>query len=308
MTKTDTVIERNLQIIQKIIGPQLRQSKKVQISTSRGATLTIDYCIINDGNQHFRNEVSLMVTGFGSGWTGAAKFGCDLALQGHEVCMVSMPGYGNSDDPFLPCYVTNKIRRDDVDILAKFIMKVLPGKKVHLIGHSMGAEIIANLAYRYPKLVTSVILLAPAGFEKRGRLEVGIKFVVNGILHSIAFRGNKIWAELKKFLPKEKSPFALNRLRQRIGEWNRLCHSNESSNAFKGISKDIPIACMWATKDFVFPKKRSSLFRVETAMKKKRNFQIVSLHLWHNVTMEGSEETAHAIERFLRYNVKNWIK
>ncbi|KKQ46127.1 MAG: Alpha/beta hydrolase fold protein [Candidatus Moranbacteria bacterium GW2011_GWC2_37_8] len=303
MAKTALVIieSREKQVIKNVIGPQLKQSKKVEVSTSRGATLAIDYCIINDGNQHFSNEVFLMVTGFGSGWTGTAKFGYDLAILGHEVCMVSMPGYGNSDDPFLPYYVIDNTRRDDADILANFIKQVLPGKKVHLVGHSMGAEIITNLASRYPKLVTSMILLAPAGFEKRGLLEVGIKFVANGILHGIAFRGNKVWAELKNFLPKEKSPFALSRLRQRIREWIRLCHGNESLEAFKDVPKEIPIICMWAAKDFVFQKEKSSLFKIKTAM--QRSFSIVSLPLWHNVTMEGSEKTAHAVDSFVRYQV-----
>lgn len=303
MAKTALVIieSREKRVIKDVIGPQLKQSKKVDVSTSRGATLTIDYCIINDGNQHFSNEVFLMVTGFGSGWTGTAKFGYDLAILGHEVCMISMPGYGNSDNPFLCCYVIDNTRRDDADILASFIKLVLPGKKVHLVGHSMGAEIITNLASRYPKLVTSMILLAPAGFEKRGLLEVGIKFVANGILHGIAFRGNKVWAELKKFLPKEKSPFAISRLRQRISEWMRLCCSSGSLEAFNSISRDIPITCMWAAKDFVFPKEKSLLFTVKTA--RQRNFSTVSLPLWHNVTMEGSEKTAQAVDSFVRYQV-----
>lgn len=303
MAKTALVIieSREKQVIKNVIGPQLKQSKKVEVSTSRGATLAIDYCIINDGNQHFSNEVFLMVTGFGSGWTGTAKFGYDLAILGHEVCMISMPGYGNSDDPFLPCYVIDNTRRDDADILANFIRQVFPGKKVHLIGHSMGAEIITSLASRYPKLVTSIILLAPAGFEKRGLLEVGIKFIANGILHGIAFRRNEVWAELKKFLPKEKSPFAPGRLRQRISEWIRLCRGNETLEAFKGIPEEIPITCMWAVKDFVFPEEKSSLFKVETAM--KRSFSTVLLPLWHNVTMEGSEKTARAVDEFVRYQV-----
>jgi len=302
MEKTGTVPEKDLQIIQEIIGPQLKQGKRVKVLTTRGGALAIDYCIINDGNQHFSNEIFLLITGFGSGWTGIAKFGYDLAILGNEVCMVSMPGYGNSDDPFLPCYVIDKTRRDDVDILAKFIEKVLPEKKVHLIGHSMAAEIITNLAYRHPKFITSIVLLTPAGFEKRGRLEVVIKFIANGIMHSIAFRGNKVWAELKKFLPKEKNPFALSRLRQRLGEWNRLCCKNKSLTAFKGISKDIPIACMWAAKDFVFPKEGSSLFSFKKVTG-SRYFSVVLLPLWHNVTMEGSEKTAQAVDDFVRHQV-----
>jgi len=59
MKKTGTVPEKDLQIIQEIIGPQLKQGKRVKVLTTRGGALAIDYCIINDGNQHFSNEIFL---------------------------------------------------------------------------------------------------------------------------------------------------------------------------------------------------------------------------------------------------------
>lgn len=295
MGDTNVIFRDDLQFIHEIIGPQLRESKQAKICTSGTVILNIDYCIIN-GSHHHDNEVFLAIPGFGSGWTGMAKFGYELAALEHEVCMVSMPGYGNSDDPPLN-YNIDKIRRDDVDILANFIKQVLPNKKVHLIGHSMSAEIITMLASRYPDLVTSISLLTPAGFERRGLLEVGIRFVLNGILHSIAFRGNRIWAELKKFLPKERSPFALSRLRQRINEWVKLCHGDESLEAFRNIHGRIPIVCVWGTKDFVFPRKKSSL-------SKSMTYPTFSPPLWHNVTMEGSELTAHIVNFFIRFFIK----
>ena len=295
----DIIFRDDLQFIHEIIGPQLRQSKQVKISISKSITINIDYCIIS-GNHHPENEVFLAIPGFGSGWTGMAKFGYELAALENEVCMVSMPGYGNSDDPPLG-YTIDKIRRDDVDILANFIKRALPNKKIHLIGHSMSAEIITMLASRYPDLVTSISLLTPAGFERRGLLEVGIRFVLNGILHSIAFRGNRIWAELKKFLPKERNPFALSRLRQRINEWVKLCHGDESLEAFRNIHGRIPIVCVWGTKDFVFPRKKSSLSKSMTHPMTHPTF---SLPLWHNVTMKGSDLTALTVNFFVRFFVE----
>lgn len=318
MARTELVSESNLRLIPAIIGPQLSEGKKVGVETSYGE-LRLEYCFLN---QELNQPVFILVTGFGSGWTGITKLGCDLALRSYEVGMVSLPGYGNSDDPFSGGYIIDENRRDDAEVLAGFIKKILPGRKVNLVGHSMGAEIVVQTACRYPELVESLILLAPAGFEKRGRLEVIWKFIFNGIWHAMAFRGNPIWAEIKKFLPKEKSSYALGKIPWRISQWsregfleglgrlpqrmrelNRLCQGNRAAlRAFRAIPDELPILCVWGTRDFVFPMEDSMLFRSREIL--KQHLMFMPVPLWHNVTMQGSERVAEVIEAF--FNV--WVK
>lgn len=299
MAKIGTVFERDQQIIQKLIGPQLQKSRNVKVSTNGGAVLSMNYCIIDACDPSDLRETILLLPGFGSGWAGVSKLGYDLAKLGYQVCMPSLPGYGNSDNPFLKCYPINETRWADVEVLRDFIGKVFPDEKLHLVGHSMGAEIITRFAFRYPKNVSSLTLLCPAGFEKRGMVELLAKFVINGMRHAIAFRlrGDKIWAELKNYLPKEKSAFAFSRWRQRFGEWRRLC-KNGNLQFLEKIPPEIPICYLGANLDTVYPPKSSSVW--EFAMLRNAPSKCWTSHQYHNVTMLGSENTAEAIRSFIQ--------
>lgn len=290
-----TISQEEERLINEVIGPQLRKGRQVEITMNNGKSFEIDYgfCMFNkDDNITYLNDVIVIPTGFGSGWRGTARLGCNLATKGHQVIMVSLPGCGNSSDPLPPYYKTESFGFE-AEALAKFIEKVLPGKKAHLIGHSMAADIITELAYANPELVASLTLLCPAGFEKRGRLELLAKFILNGVLHGVEFRGDPTWTKLCEFLPAEKSAFALNRLSQRLSEWQRLCDGSDLTLILERVVENIPTACMWGMKDFVFPEGKSSI--VESLKK----VQKISLPLWHNVTMFGSEFTATAIDSIL---------
>lgn len=288
-----TINREDERLINEVIGPQLRKGRQVEISMN-GKTFMIDYglCMLDKGNIIYLKDVIVMPTGFGSGWRGIARLGFNLAEKGHQVVMVSLPGCGNSADPF-PQYYKTESFVFEAEALAKFMQKVLPGKKVHLVGHSMAADIVTELAYANPELVASLTLLCPAGFEKRGRLELLAKFFLNGILHDIEFRGDPTWTKLCDFLPAEKSAFTPSRLPQRFNEWQRLCRGGDLMLRLEHVAENIPTACMWGMKDFVLPEEKSS---IADSLKK---VQKISLPLWHNVTMFGSEITAAEIDSFL---------
>lgn len=281
----------NHRFINEVIGPQLQENRVAKISTSDGMIFDIDYRIIDNGDPRSFIDVIFLLTGFGSGWTGISKLAYDLAKLDYQVCMLSLPGYGNSTDPYLPTYM-NKAKMNDVEVLDKFIKKVLSGRNIHLAGHSMGAEIATRFVHQYPQNVKTLMLLNPAGFEKRGMLEVATKFAINGIRHTLAFRGNHTWAELKGFLPKEKSAFGFDRWIQRVKEWHHLCN-DEARWIIEVIADRIPVAYITGSKDSVFPQEDSSIFNGSNHAEK------YVLPLWHNTTMFGSEQTAKAINNFI---------
>jgi pimeloyl-ACP methyl ester carboxylesterase len=74
---------------------------------------------------------------------------------------VDLPGYGHSDKLFT-------IDKDQLqfyaDVLSSFIKKKNL-KKIVLAGHSMGGQIATIVALQNPKLISKLILLAPAGLE-----------------------------------------------------------------------------------------------------------------------------------------------
>lgn len=283
--------------IDKVIGPQLQNVQTTEVTICGDQTFSIDYCIINNENTSISKDVLFLLTGFGSGWTGIAKLGYDLVKLKNQVCMISLPGYGNSDDPFPSYYKTNGFY-NEAEVLAKFAEKILPNRNIHWIGHSMGSAIIVELACLHPKIVKCLVFLNPAGFEKRGPIEIASKFALNGILHSVAFCGNPVWKEIKKFLPKERCPFSTNRIEQRISEWERICEGLAISY-YKEISKHIPFRYITGTKDFVFPFTESAL--VANWMNGgRRCFVSILPDLWHNTTQFGSEITARAIDDFIK--------
>jgi pimeloyl-ACP methyl ester carboxylesterase len=297
MEKDISYIEKSF--IHNVIGPQLRKEQTTEIeifqNTANNVKYAINYCIIDNGDPHKFADVIVLVTGFFSGWTGISKLAYDLVKLGYQVCMVSLAGYGNSSNYDASSCMTNPIK-DDAEILAEFIKKILPGRGIHLIGHSMGANIITHLATNHPENINSITLLNPAGFEKRGMIEMALKFAINGFFHGIAFhkdRGWNLWLELKKFLPKEKSPVSsFDRLRQRFMEWSCLCN-NDGIKELRLISNKIPIAHITSAKDFVFPEKKSAISIGNLAL------ETYVLPLWHNTTMLGSELTAKAINNFI---------
>src|SRR5215210_269165 len=80
----------------------------------------------------------------------------------HEVLVPEHPGFGKSDNS---AWIRN------VPDLAMYYLDFLDGlrfEKVHLVGHSLGGWIAAELAIRNCSKVASLSLVAPAGIRMRG--------------------------------------------------------------------------------------------------------------------------------------------
>ncbi len=80
----------------------------------------------------------------------------------HDVLVLEHPGFGKSDGP-------DTIR--NVADVAMYYLDVLDGLnagKVHLIGHSLGGWIAAEVAVRNCQHLASLTLLAPAGIRVKG--------------------------------------------------------------------------------------------------------------------------------------------
>ncbi|HAS00158.1 MAG: hypothetical protein US57_C0002G0040 [Candidatus Moranbacteria bacterium GW2011_GWC2_37_73] len=269
--------------INEVIGPQLQKSEHVKIPINLNSYL-MNYCTISNGDPISFIDVIVLVCGFGSGWTGSSLLGYELVKLGYQVTMVSLLGYGNSNNP--PMLARNNFKRDAV-ALHIWANKVLPGRNIHWIGHSMGAAVITELAVMSPRTISSLTLLDPIGFQKRSMLELGLKFIANGIGHKWAFSGNPKWEVLEKFLPKEKSPFTSDRIKQRLCEWEKLC-DDKALTSLKKVLNIKMVQCIYGEKD--------SLFRHALDCD---GIIYVPLPLWHNTTMHGSDLTAKEIDKFI---------
>lgn len=96
-----------------------------------------------------------------------------LAKHG-DVHLVDLPGYGRSPKPS-----KNLSIEEHADVLAEYLRERNLDHPV-LVGHSMGTQVVADLAARYPDLVDHLVLIAPVMTpDGRSALRAVKQFVKN---------------------------------------------------------------------------------------------------------------------------------
>lgn len=103
-----------------------------------------------------------------------------LADKGCRVMMFDLPGRGYSDTP-VPTPHSSRLYTST--ILLALTSSPLPwtgnGETFSLIGYSLGGGIVANFTSYFPSLVSSLVLLAPAGLIRENRLTLMNKILYN---------------------------------------------------------------------------------------------------------------------------------
>jgi pimeloyl-ACP methyl ester carboxylesterase len=78
----------------------------------------------------------------------------------HRVIALDLPGFGASsrtDAPYTPPWYADQISA---------FLSALQVERVQVVGHSLGGQVALTLALRHPHKVHSLVLAAPAGFER----------------------------------------------------------------------------------------------------------------------------------------------
>src|SRR6218665_881155 len=99
-------------------------------------------------------HVFVLVHGIGMGRIVFAEVAEVLSARG-RVLAVDLPGFGDSPEPGSAATM-----EQTAEFIAQFIRDEA-GVPTVLIGHSMGTQIVAQLAYRHPELVEALVLIAP---------------------------------------------------------------------------------------------------------------------------------------------------
>ncbi len=286
------------------VGKQLEKPQRVKIEIAGGKELEIDYREISVAEKENKEaDPVLLLPGFGSGWEGISELGFSLACEGRRVIMLSLPGYGNSENPPKEYYDTGNFE-NEAEMVNSFLEQLdLQGRKIHLIGHSMGSEILASLALKYPDKVSSLVLLNPAGTEKENPFKLSSKFVLSGMQTSAGFKLRTFFSKekdyqekLKKYIPQTKSPFAKDRLAQRLAEAKKVANG-QLLQKLKKIK--IPIIYISGELDSVYSPK-SQLTEIVKSVNNKNKFKTsVMARLQHNITIAPDEITAANLEHYL---------
>jgi pimeloyl-ACP methyl ester carboxylesterase len=104
-----------------------------------------------------------------TGVPGWLPFFAQLAAR-HEVVVPEHPGFGNSDNP---AWIRNV---GDVAMYYLDFLDELDAQRVHLVGHSLGGWIAAELAVRNSARLATLTLMAPAGIRVKG-VPMGDNFI-----------------------------------------------------------------------------------------------------------------------------------
>ncbi len=297
------------------VGKQLETKTSVDIELE-GKPTNIDYRVVSIADKEYPGKSPVvLLPGFGSGWEGIQELGFSLAGEGRRVVMPSLPGYGNSENPPAEYFDSEDFSKE-ADAL-KQVVESLQKKgeigegKVHLVGHSMGSEVITEFAKKYPELTQSIVLLNPAGIEtQENTLAMATRFLGSGAYTNaeykmrLMFDGEKDYEDaLKKFVPKAKSPFSKDRLAQRKSEVARLSKGRLLDN-LKEV--DSHVTFISGELDTVYPpgaadSPNSQLSRLVEAVKDKTKLSTsVMAGLRHNTTIAPDEITAANINGYLQ--------
>lgn len=103
-------------------------------------------------------QTLVFLHGLGSYLKGWTKNVSELSRDFRCIAL-DFPGYGKSSKGDLPYSMTFFAR-----VVRDFIQR-LNLQNVVLAGHSMGGQVAATVAVRYPEIVQKLVLIAPAGFE-----------------------------------------------------------------------------------------------------------------------------------------------
>lgn len=113
------------------------------------------------------------------------RFVIDELTAGRTVIAVDLPGHGDS---------TKQVGSGSVEELAAAVLELLDAEgvgRVHLVGHSLGGLVAAQLASAAPDRVASLALIAPAGLGE----EIDAEFI-DAVVEGSSRR------DLKRALPK----------------------------------------------------------------------------------------------------------
>lgn len=117
----------------------------------------------------------VLVHGIGVSATSYAPTAAELAKRG-EVHLIDMAGYGSSPTPD-----RNLTIEDHADLIAQYLKDKDLDHPV-VVGHSMGTQVVATLAARYPEEIDSLVLIAPVMVESaRSLLKAGALILKDGM-------------------------------------------------------------------------------------------------------------------------------
>lgn len=113
-----------------------------------------DDVLVVSEHSHTAGPTFLLVHGIGMGKDAYLEFFDELGDLGTAIAL-DLPGFGDSPEPATALTIP-----DFADLVAAFLT-ARDSRPVVAIGHSMGTQVLAELAVRHPSAVSSLVLIGP---------------------------------------------------------------------------------------------------------------------------------------------------
>ena len=152
---------------------------------------------VGDVSMHYattgKGRPLLFVHGWTNNWKGYIPV-ANYLYKNFEVIAVDLPGFGDSDR--LDSYNL----KSQADYLAGFVKKMKIKKPV-VIGHSMGAYVVAMFYKRHPEIASHIVLIAPMFLKNNKTAMIKVMGVMYRLLRKseLAMRAVKRIVDTKRY-------------------------------------------------------------------------------------------------------------
>ena len=242
-------------------------------------------------------ETLVLLHGFAADKDNWLRFSRHLT-QDYRVIALDLPGFGDSDLPPGSYDVGTQAER-----LAD-ILDELGVQQAHVLGNSMGGQIAALFAARYPERVRSLALFANAGIESPHKSEL-YQLLTSGSPNPLVVKQPQDFDKLLRFVFVEP-PYLPESLKRYLGE-RAMAKATHYDQVFKQlVERPVPLApelpkiqaptlLLWGRQDRVLD---VSSIEVMQPLLNKPNVVIMD-NVGHAPMLERPEESALLYRGFL---------
>jgi pimeloyl-ACP methyl ester carboxylesterase len=177
-----------------------------------------------------------------------------LLADKHEVVVPEHPGFGNSDSP---AWIRNIA---DMAMYYLDFLDELEAQRIHIVGHSLGGWIAAELAVRNCSRLATLTLIAPAGIRVKG-VPSGDTFIwspeetVRNLFHNQAFADKMLAQEVSE---EEADRQLTNRFMSAKLGWEPRWFNPSLERWLHRIS--VPTLVLWGAEDKFLPSRYAELW------------------------------------------------
>ncbi|CDM40939.1 alpha/beta hydrolase fold protein [Ectopseudomonas oleovorans] len=280
-----------------------RKNYTKSISRKSSQTLSHEQLSVHNLNIHYyrggpaSGETLVLLHGFAADKDNWLRFSRPLT-QDYRVIALDLPGFGDSDLPPGSYDVGTQAER-----LAD-ILDELGVQQAHVLGNSMGGQIAALFAARYPERVRSLALFANAGIESPHKSEL-YQLLTSGSPNPLVVKQPQDFDKLLRFVFVEP-PYLPESLKRYLGE-RAMAKATHYDQVFKQlVERPVPLApelpkiqaptlLLWGRQDRVLD---VSSIEVMQPLLNKPNVVIMD-NVGHAPMLERPEESALLYRGFL---------